>query len=248
MGDDCCSARKYPDLKGCAANLCEFVEAWSGGSAGPLLSEVDEFNKTLSVKRTLPPETLGTLKQLRMAAFPEWISALVKTMLSAPEGMHNHGVASVISTSDVQAMQTTKRDACIAAVTDMRKGGRWLETIDDLDAAYRVKAYSELQINLVMFVLGKKSRFRTFFASFEALRKHFISHVQDVSKNPLAGDLPWTEAELATTEGDGSQRKSARSVREFTGRGLSVETLLTRGFVVGAGLVSNDAIASAEAP
>ena len=97
--------QRYPHLKGSGKAACDFVQHWGGGATPDLLHEVDKYQKTLLVKRTLNFKTLGMLKEVPLSGAPEYIVGVLKTMLSAPDGYHHNGLSTIIQAAEVDQMK-----------------------------------------------------------------------------------------------------------------------------------------------
>ena len=64
--------------------FCLFVQRWSGGSTGALISDIADFEQTLRTKREIALADLRALANVELAEAPRYIAAVVKAMLSAP--------------------------------------------------------------------------------------------------------------------------------------------------------------------
>ena len=80
-------------IKGQGSAICKFVSTWSGGRNPTYLKEIDEWSKTLPVKRELDPKQLNLLSTASIVSLPEWITACVKTLLIAPRNFIRRGIA-----------------------------------------------------------------------------------------------------------------------------------------------------------
>ena len=93
-----------PFLVGQAADMCEYVRAWSCGNKPIFLKELDDWCKSLPCRRDLPGHILGLLAKVNYAQGPEYITACVKAMLVSPESFCRAGESRLFNSSDTQVM------------------------------------------------------------------------------------------------------------------------------------------------
>ena len=66
-------------------NYMAFVRMWAGGKDGSHLRELDVFVKGLMFQRRVPSEFYKSLAALPLSSSPEYVIALVKAMVAAPD-------------------------------------------------------------------------------------------------------------------------------------------------------------------
>ena len=194
------------------------------------LKAVDEYNKMLSVKRTLPAKVLGQLATVPLTAHPEYIVAVVKAMLSSPDGFHNNGVSTRITPMEIEQMKVSKRVACMDAAKKMVVAEKWLQSTKGLRQQSAVKFLSEFQVNVEMTVHKRKSKARQSFESVDACCSKFVSDARKQNPDTTSPTAPWDVADVEeATEG-----VTPSHMREFTAAGLATKTLAEKGVVEGA--------------
>jgi hypothetical protein len=62
--------------------LCKFVEKWSGGMDGKILKELEQYERTLSVRRKLQPEALFEISKLDFMHAPRYIPVAYRCLSS----------------------------------------------------------------------------------------------------------------------------------------------------------------------
>ena len=221
---------RRPDLKDSGADFCKFIDTWSGGVNPIHLKAIDEYNKMLSVKRTLPAKVLGQLATVPLTAHPEYIVAVVKAMLSSPDGFHSNGVSTLITPMEIEQMKVSKRVACMDAAKKMVVAEKWLQSTKGLRQQSAVKLLSEFQVNVVMTVHKRKSKARQSFESVDACCSKFVSDARKQNPDTTFPTAPWDVADVEeATEG-----VTPAHMREFTAAGLAMKTLAEKGVVEGA--------------
>ena len=80
---------------------CLFVQSWSGGANGQLISDIADFEQTLRTKREISLTDLRSLANVELAEAPRYIAAVVKAMLSAPpSAVSPEGESQIFSAAD----------------------------------------------------------------------------------------------------------------------------------------------------
>ena len=222
---------RHQEFAGNGKHLCDFVEKWSGGKHAPMLAELDSYEKLLRVKRALPPKILGALSTVPITSHPEYISGVVKAMLSSPNAFSTGGVSTLIGPTEVEQMKHAKKGMCVRAADIMRTSGRWLQSLG-LDEVVCTRLYGDFQATLVMFVHNRNCKGRASFKTSDAACGAFVEDV--LTKCPAGADLtnlPWPRV---ARDGDASSsHATARSMREFTDGGVHTKELQKVGIVAG---------------
>ena len=112
------------------ANYIEFVRKWAGGTDGEHLVSLDLFVKGLQVHREIPSEFYKQLASVPMASAPEYVIALVKASLSAPEKYIVNQKARLFTTQDLVRLTKDKRLEVQKAHKVMRQARVLLSSAD----------------------------------------------------------------------------------------------------------------------
>ena len=84
--------------------FCDFVQKWSRGVEGKILSELEAYERGLQVKRKIAASGLKALASVDLLGALRYVPALVKALLNAPQSMVNDGVAHVFSPQDFYSL------------------------------------------------------------------------------------------------------------------------------------------------
>jgi hypothetical protein len=223
-----------PEFKGTAQSLCDFVRVWSGGADGHIRTDLESFERTLTVKRKVAPSDLRAFSKLELAEAPRYVTAMVKALLSAPPMMVHDGVANIFSNTDLFSLSVggKNRQFALEACRIMIAGSNFLDAYSRLDETEKLKYTSELEVRCVMHVHQKKADTRVNFPS--------LLHIAAAMYNSVlaAGhELPkWhLLAPIAGALDDTAASSSGGCLREVTLTGAITDTLLHElGFQVGA--------------
>ena len=74
-----------PHFADVAAEAADFASAWSGGDDAPCLVELEEYAKSLNVRREPEAGQLSILAKAQLRRAPKWAIACLKTLLQAPD-------------------------------------------------------------------------------------------------------------------------------------------------------------------
>ena len=115
-----------PHFADVAAEAADFASAWSGGDDSQYLKEVEEYAKSLKVRREPEAGQLSILAKAQLRRAPKWAIACLKTLLQAPDVFcRRNGEAYMFSSTDVKAMET-KMSEILKATALMEKAREWL--------------------------------------------------------------------------------------------------------------------------
>ena len=165
--------------------LYTFVKAHCGGDDGRYLINLEEFERSVHVKRTISFETLGKLAAIKLhsASGARYVPALIKTYLAAPVSKVKNGVAEILAASDFASL-TNKHSKLHASAVDasnlMVKSSVFLEAYASKDAkAFRV-AIDTLEQRLVMFVHKIKCQTRKEYSSTSDVLSDFYNEAKTI--------------------------------------------------------------------
>ncbi len=114
-----------PTLAGQLEAMCEFVRCYSGGELPVYLNQLQCFSRTMtSVRRDLPAVLFKILSETPFSEGPEYIMAILKASLRAPEGLHRENVAKIFTGADTVTITTTNKMRALEVVAASRAGGR----------------------------------------------------------------------------------------------------------------------------
>ena len=126
---------------------------------------------------------MGYLASAKLTGYPEFICAVVKAMLAAPDPYHQHGESRLIGSDDVARMSGKGRETCQEATEFMRDAKKWLQQITTLDENTAIKLHDEMQVNMVMHALGQKCKHRVNHTSLMGVYANFVDNVKsEISK------------------------------------------------------------------
>ena len=212
----------------------EYVRNYAGGKEKTLLLELDEYVKSLTVVRDVPPDFFREIAKIKGPHIPLYINALVKATYSCPLQYCKTGKARVFIPSDLSSVLASNKtkvlranDIMVAARdlgerAKVNKSGVWVGIVGALD------------VRLVSFI-HDKSTGRKAFASLAHIACAFYDELCARFKDQVAQfPCPWVAVPLAgSATSDGS--KDTMSIRELNTRGAVCKTTLIEfGFVVGA--------------
>ena len=141
-----------------------------------MLISLEEYERTLQVKRKILPSDLARLGALNMPEAPLYVPAMIKTLLNAPGEMVSNGHADVFSSTDISGLSNLSSKArSNAGEADklMSAAKRYLEAYSHMDELTKLKLTSDFEIRCVMHVHGKKVATRKEFPSLLHVAEHF---------------------------------------------------------------------------
>lgn len=181
------------------ANYIEFVRKWAGGTGGEHLQSLDLFVKGLQVHRDIPSEFYKQLASVPMASAPEYVIALVKASLSAPEKYIVNQKARLFTTQDLVRLTKDKRLEVQKAHAVMRQA-RVLLSSADVGEAQVSQCLGTLDVRLVMFVHEKKAAGRREFESTSHIGVAFWEELRAIAPEVAEKfGCPWHHVELASS-------------------------------------------------
>ena len=84
---------------------CLFVQRWSSGVSGQLISDIADIEQALRTMREISLADLRSLANAELAEAPRYTAAVVKAMLSAPpSAVSPEGESQIFSAADYQAL------------------------------------------------------------------------------------------------------------------------------------------------
>ena len=214
--------------------LCEFVKAWSGGENASILKDIEEYERTLTVKRKIYPCDMLELSKIDLFDAHRYVPAMLKAMLNAPTA-NSTGHATLFSNADYASLHHggRSRPFAIDANKMMAAAEEFLMAYSIMPATVVRKLLCDLQVRLVMHVHQKKAETRRSFTSVLDI----ANAMYDEAK---VGDhrLPvWTKLKDFEAKPKGSAAVSG--LREIRKDGLIPDSELeARGFKVGAAVVN----------
>ena len=138
-----------------------FVRAWSGGPGGTFLDELGTFERSLTSKRSISPDDLQAMSQLKFAEGPLFVFAMMEAQLSAPpKYATTTGESTLMAVCDYRRISPngTARAKAVRAAQIMMRAREFCDAYSHVDAVKRLKHISTLDVRLVMMVLCLMSR------------------------------------------------------------------------------------------
>ncbi|CAK0908121.1 unnamed protein product [Prorocentrum cordatum] len=226
--------RTAPYLSGQCEDLGEFVKHYSGGTVPIWLHDLDGWSKTCRFLRDVDSRTFKIIAGIKYGQGAEYIVAMVKAAIQAPEAFVRDGVSKLITSSDAQQVTGSKKILVDQAVAYIRAAKAWLPQVTGMSHTDKVRVLADAEIRFVMFIHGKKAKGRPQFSSLRAVANQFLEDV--AKKDPLSRNLlqPWTDAsdpdEKATPE-------SGEVMVEYAGQSVTAAAIARAGFIVGSTVV-----------
>jgi hypothetical protein len=222
-----------PGYKEKAKKYASFVEHWSGGVSGHILTELVEFESKLRVKRAISATDLYIISQLAMVFAPRYVVAMVKALLSAPANFVTNGFADLFTAQDYASLEQNGKNK-----DDAAEAQRLMEAAQSFMGAYAVAEPSRLQklladhdVRMIMHVHAKKIPTRQSFDSLLHISQQLYNDVALVHK-----ELPkWSILEpLMCEQAARAGRASVGAVREVMMDGTISDTMMEEaGFAKG---------------
>ncbi|CAK0834224.1 unnamed protein product [Prorocentrum cordatum] len=186
--------RTRPYLKGQVDAMATYVQNFGGGNPPVFLQELKAFAKTLGDNtRDVGSVTFSMLGKARLSQVPEWVTACMKASLGAPEQYMRDGGVRLITSSDVQAVESGKlRSMAFDAVAKHRSAVHYLkEGRKVTDAHLFARLIGELDARMVMTTYGKKARGRKQFDDLDSVVQQFVHDVRKVWPAAAHVEPPW---------------------------------------------------------
>jgi hypothetical protein len=189
-----------PDFGASAKLICEFVKLWSGGVDGRVLKDLEAYERTLTVKRSIYPADLGKLTNIDFVDCARYVPALIKAMLNSPTcDATEH--SNLFVQLDFTSLQSTgkNRPYAVDACKWMKSAETFIHAYAKLDDVQNARLLSELQIRLVMHVHQKKCPSRTSFSSMSAIARAMYDAAKKIDPTlPVWSSLIKSEQANAT--------------------------------------------------
>ena len=220
-----------------------FVQRWSGGSTGALISDIADFEQTLRTKREIALADLRALANVELAEAPRYIAAVVKAMLSAPpSAVSAEGEPQLFNAADYQAIAAPNgklRPFAIQAAKHMKTARDFIDAYSNLGQGARVRLLSDMEVRMVTHVHQKRCDTRRSFKSILHIMQAMYDEAQAESK-ALGRTLPdWPVLAGLAREGDDTLAASSASMRELDMDGAITDQVFRRaGFGDGVLVVS----------
>ena len=144
----------------------QFCLKHSGGKDGRNLQEATDFEKTLTVKRSVRTEDIRSLSELDESFVyeaPLYTTAMLKLLISSP--IHEQGVSTIFNSGDYNKLKEKLRPYAISASDYMSKARSFFTAYGQLTPTEYHKLVDELDTRLVMHVHGKRVDTRKSFPS-----------------------------------------------------------------------------------
>ncbi|CAK0908805.1 unnamed protein product [Prorocentrum cordatum] len=181
--------RTRPYLKGQVDAMATRVQNFGGGNPPVFLQELKAFAKTLGDNaRDVGSVTFSILGKARLSQVHEWVTACMKASLGAPEQYMRDGGVRLITSSDVQAVESGKlRSMAFDAVAKHRSAVHYLKEGCKVTDAHLF----ELDARMVMTTYGKKARGRKQFDDLDSVVQQFVHDVREVWPAAAHVEPPW---------------------------------------------------------
>ena len=210
-----------PSLRDSLGDMAKYCERWSGGTDPVFLRELEDYTKaTPGSKRDLQGAFFGMLAKIGSARHGEYVNAMVKASLSAPDRFVQDGVARLFTSTDINSVTGKNKDQVEIAVTMMRRAR---ELADEFGAkgTLRTKILSDLDIRLVMYIHSKTAVGRRVYKSMQEIGVCCYDEFQEHFSNDKVVS-PWASKHTAAP----SQQVKTKSapvakpqLREFSSSG-----------------------------
>jgi hypothetical protein len=187
----------------------KFVEAHAGGSDGRYLQGLEQYERSLDVKRLIAASDLQRLASISMPDAPRYVPAMAKALLNAPPGKVVKGYADLFSTNDITSLGPLgkNRKAAAQAGDLMTASSNFLAAYSRLPEEVQNKLVSDLEVRAVMHVHQIKVDTR---ASYKSLLH--IGEVLYREAKELDPNLPiWLKIGAIQAE----RPSSSRGIREL---------------------------------
>ena len=207
--------------------LCEFVKAWSGGATASILREIEEYERTLAVKRKVYPCDMHELSKLDLFDAHKYVPAMVKAMLNAPTA-NSTGHGTLFTSADYASLHHggRSRPFAIEANKMMVAAETFLLAYATMPQSTLRKLLSDLEVRLVMHVHQKRCDTRRSFVSILDIANHMYDAAKAIDVR-----LPvWTKLRDLEVK---PQAAASSSLREIRPDGLVPDSELeARGYKV----------------
>ncbi|CAK0833484.1 unnamed protein product [Prorocentrum cordatum] len=231
--------RIRPHLKGQVADLCSFVELYSGGVDGCLLSELHAFAQTVGdCRRDVHGSTFGMLAKLKYMAGPGYMTACIKARLCAPASQCRDGVARMLSSADLAVTKGSKKADVAAFLATTAAAKSFLKTLTSVPAAARANVLGHMQVRCIHMVHNKQAKGQKKYQNVGGIKDTFLDEVEALCAGATA-EGPWARSGAPGASGSTSSPPArGRGLVQFSatssGMVLSDAALRDLGFKTGA--------------
>ena len=212
---------------------CVFVQCWAGCVVPVTLIELERFSKILRGDCKFPATMWLCLSKLNITAYPEYVVALVKAMLSAPQHMIVRGESKIFLTADFNNMSKKIEDIKSATLIMRQARAFVLQEYTNLvahtSAGGLEKLVGDLDVRLVCYNHGKNIKGRVQLKALVDAGKHFAADLQKcLGSAYVPANCPWT-ASLREPPAE----KCKNAMRSFSEQGVDLSVLANEGYKVG---------------
>ncbi|CAK0822744.1 unnamed protein product, partial [Prorocentrum cordatum] len=221
-------AEDRPKLANVAHYLCKYVQNWAGGDTGHLLADLNDFWSSLTLRREVHEVTWKLMSDLSFLEGPDYVNALMKAIVTAPESFCSNGYSKLINGGDVADINGKKRIECVTACLCFEHARAYLDQISMLTQAEKVKVLGDFQIRTVCTIHGKKAKTRKNYDNIEAVKQAFLLDVSAIIGTAAMASIrpPWEFKPKQVAE-------ESTGLRQFDGKGLNMTALQQLGFGIG---------------
>jgi len=204
-----------PSYASCVKDLCTFVDKWSGGKEGSLLSAVERCIVHSDVKRSIPPSVFASFGQLVLHEATIYIEACFVALYSAPAKWVDPGTNSVrlLTHGDIMSIGARNRAMVLEASKILLKGKALVEA-SSLSRDVKTNIIVDFYTRMVMRVHLKSKDHASIEHVGAALWDDLVA-----GGATLKGKCPWNRPSPSTTT-------PAPGMREFTATGVNRQTVL----------------------
>ena len=231
-----------PEFEESVGAYVAFVRTQSGGADGKYLKSLEQYERSLGVKRQIHAHDLQRLAAIDMPDAPRYVLAMTKALLNAPSSKVTNGFADLFGQSDLSSLGPNGKNRKLAAQASelMVAASSFLEAYCQLDMTSVTKIVSDLEVRAVMHVHQIKVDTR---AKYKSLLHIGLALWQEAKAADI--NLPaWPKIRSlqdAPTDAPTSAA-SSRGIRELCEDGkLPNAELISHGFVIGALVREGDA-------
>ena len=146
--------RTNQHLKDMGEAIVDFAKEWSGGNPPIFLQEIERFCKLMSVSKDVGPAVWQLLAKAPLKEFPEYVIAMVKAALAAPEQFCHKGESRLITASEIASLSSGNKAKVVEATLMMRTMRKYCREMD-LSQAEHEKIYGDAQCRMVMTIHKK---------------------------------------------------------------------------------------------
>ena len=183
---------KPAEYESVAKNFLEFTDKQAGGPDGPVLVELEQFEKTLEFKRKLDDQTFGSLAQVNIPGCRRIVPAMVKAMLASPSNYEHLGYSTLITRTDITSLLPGSKNKihakeCNILMDDFREFLTGYAKLTELE--FTVLA-GDVDIACIMHLFKKKSETRPTHNHLTEIAKEGYDAANKIMADKGLGPLP----------------------------------------------------------